>query len=114
MDSGNERLTFVMIMLVFLLHLSACFWVLLGQNLSVRDKWLSPDVDSMPSDEQYMYSLYFITTTMTSVGYGDSSANNFYEYLVNMFLQLVGVVVFTFIAGSITSVLGSLDSSSAS
>jgi hypothetical protein len=61
-----------------------------------------------------MISLYFMTTTMTTVGYGDYSAGCWWEYVFIIFIQLIGTVVFAFISGSITSVLQSTDANSAS
>jgi hypothetical protein len=46
-----------------------------------------------------------MTTTMTTVGYGDYSANNTIERVYLIFAQLIGVVVFAYISGSLTSIL---------
>jgi hypothetical protein len=53
----------------------------------------------------YVLSFYFMTTTMTTVGYGDHSANNHPERIFLIVAQLVGVIVFAFISGSLTSIL---------
>jgi hypothetical protein len=59
----------------------------------------------MPKLQLYVLSFYFMTTTMTTVGYGDYSANNNVERIYLIFAQLIGVVVFAFISGSLTSIL---------
>lgn len=42
---------------------------------------------------------------MTTVGYGDYSANNNIERIFLIVAQIVGVIVFAFISGSLTSIL---------
>ena len=60
-----------------------------------------------------MLAVYFTVTTMTTVGYGDMSANTTIERFFCVFLMIVGVVVFTFISGSLASVLSNYDQTNA-
>jgi hypothetical protein len=60
-----------------------------------------------------MLAVYFTVTTMTTVGYGDMSANTTIERCFCVFLMIVGVVVFTFISGSLASVLSNYDQTNA-
>lgn len=61
--------------------------------------------------EIYLAGMYFTITTMTTVGYGDISAgNNRSEQIYVIFLMMFGVVVYSFIIGSITGIFQSLDS----
>ena len=46
---------------------------------------------------------------MTTVGYGDMSGNTDNEHLFCMALMIIGVVVFTYVSGSLSSILGSID-----
>jgi hypothetical protein len=46
---------------------------------------------------------------MTTVGYGDMSGNTDNEHLFCMALMIIGVVVFTYVSGSLSSILGSMD-----
>jgi hypothetical protein len=55
--------------------------------------------------EIYIYSSYFIVTTMTTVGYGDQSANTTPERIFISILMICGVIVFTFISGALSSIL---------
>jgi hypothetical protein len=84
-SAGSERLWFISFLLVFLLHLASCFWVLLGQYIDERDKWYSDEIMDMPKTQLYVLSFYFMTTTMTTVGYGDYSANNNTERIFLIF-----------------------------
>jgi len=49
---------------------------------------------------------------MTTVGYGDMSGANTEERVFCIFLMVIGVIVFTFISGAISSVLSTIDGSS--
>ena len=62
--------------------------------------------------DQYIHAMYFTVTTMTTVGYGDMSGANSMERVFCIILMVVGVIVFTFISGAISSVLSNMDSNS--
>ena len=59
----------------FLDHLLACFWVYLGQweilSGSTNTWFHEKGLVGSGWQTQYLYSLYFCTTTMITVGYGD-------------------------------------------
>ena len=48
-------------------------------------------------------------TTITTVGYGDISANNNLERVFGTLIMLIGVLCFSFASGSLASILGSMD-----
>ncbi len=50
---------------------------------------------------------------MTTVGYGDFSAKTTVERIFCIFLMMIGVVSFTFISGSLSSIISNFDQSSA-
>ena len=50
---------------------------------------------------QYIYSMYFIVTTMVTVGYGDISPTNNSEIVYSIFLMLVTCGVFSYIVNEI-------------
>lgn len=53
--------------------------------------------------------MYFIVQTIVTVGYGDISPANTKERIFMICLMLIGVVAFSFIAGSLTSMLQAID-----
>jgi hypothetical protein len=50
---------------------------------------------------------------MTTVGYGDMSASTKIEHLFCIVLMVLGVIVFTFISGALSSVLSNFDATNA-
>ena len=50
---------------------------------------------------------------MTTVGYGDMSAGTTVERVFCILLMVIGVIVFTFISGSLSSVLSNFDATNA-
>jgi hypothetical protein len=49
------------------------------EDMSIRDGWISTAIRDWDELRQYVQAVYFIVTTMTTVGYGDMSAGTFPE-----------------------------------
>ena len=77
-----------------MLHISACAWVFLefyNEEKAVEiAQWKSDTLESMTTyghtgeflwqgHKRYIDAVYFMTTTMTTVGYGDIKGLNIYE-----------------------------------
>ena len=56
-----------------MIHLFSCLWIFIG---ALNDEWMENEKEIFfeKKAETYVDALYFITTTMTQVGYGDISA----------------------------------------
>lgn len=57
----------------------------------------------------YFVALYFVIQTIATVGYGDVNPQNTKERVFVIFLMLVGVTSFSFVTGTISSILMSYD-----
>ena len=68
--------------------------------------------DKTSNAELYLVSLYYVITTMTTVGYGDISPTkiNSVEIIFGIFLMIGGVVAFSFASASLASILSNYDS----
>ena len=67
----------------------------------------------MSHSSLYLVSFYFVTTTVTTVGYGDIAANNHVERVFAIFMLFVGVGTFSFVSGSLSSIITNYDNSQA-
>ena len=61
----------------------------------------------------YVFAIYFVVTTISTVGYGDMSAATPLERIYCVVLMLTGVSIFTFISGALSSILSNYDNSQA-
>ena len=65
--------------------------------------------DEVPIEEQYLASLYFIITTITTVGYGDITSKSPAEQGFCIVLMLIGVIAYSIAIGSFTSIMSASD-----
>ena len=88
-----------------------CFWVFATQFVADKDlNWLlGGEFNQKDTAEQYLVSLYFTITTITTVGYGDISATNSTERVFCIFIQLLGVIGFSFATGTLSSIIQNYD-----
>ena len=103
------------ILLVLTMHTIACLWVAIG--LYISHSWIDSVGPKAINDDHevtfrkqgatslYITSLYFVATTLATVGYGDIKGKTMYEYLFVMMTEFVGIMFFSFIMGSINNIL---------
>ena len=80
-----------------MIHIFSCAWIYIG---ALDDQWMD-DEEKLFEDKPstYVNSIYFITTTMTSVGYGDISGKNEHSttLLFIIFTAIFGILGFTIV-----------------
>ena len=64
-------------------------------------------------NDLYIVSFYWCVTTITTVGYGDINVINTYEQVFCAIVMIFGVVGFSFVTGTFTSIISNLDNSKA-
>jgi hypothetical protein len=78
----------------FATHLLACFWCFLGRldyHLPQDQKFSWVNFNSFDEKDfasMYIFSIYFILQTLTTVGYGDHTGSTTNEYIFCMILEV--------------------------
>lgn len=106
---GIEKLTFIVLIFLMVCHLMACIWIFIaefedpdGQTVN----WISKfGFQNSSMSDIYCASLYYMVTTIATVGYGDISGTNTIERIICIFLMITGVFFFSFASGSLTHLI---------
>mmetsp|Transcript_6805 Transcript_6805/g.12291 ORF Transcript_6805/g.12291 Transcript_6805/m.12291 type:complete len:645 (+) Transcript_6805:1942-3876(+) len=96
---------------LFCVHIMGCIWFLTARiDGFTPDSWvvrrgiLDADVGV-----QYLNSIYWAFTTLTTVGYGDISAESQIEMVIAVCWMIFGVGFYSFTIGSLSSFLSTID-----
>lgn len=111
-SAGTERIIYILLTFSILQHVTACIWIFIGRaDEDSKNNWIYHyGFTDVSYYSLYVTSLYFTVTTLQTVGYGDLSATNEPEKLLCCFLMILGVISFSYLTGSLSSVISSYDS----
>lgn len=101
-----------LVFIIFLIdHWVACLWFFIGETTKASgESWLtSASLDNVRTMTQYMKSLYWSITTLTTVGYGDITPTNDLEIAFTLVIMFLGVSMYAFIIGNVASLISNLD-----
>ena len=93
--------------LIILMHVLATIWVGLGY---FDEGWIDTKeeggylVDQKESTV-YIAAIYWVITTFTTVGYGDFAGNNTEEFFYQMTIQMIGIMIFSYLMGNMNSIV---------
>jgi hypothetical protein len=93
----SVRLSVIAVLAFFCMHWLASLWILLRPT---------KDVDFAT---EYNMAMYFITTTLSTIGYGDITPNDNISRIYTMGVQLLGVCVFGVVIGQVSRLLMDAD-----
>lgn len=107
---ANDKIFFMLSFLklgsviIIVAHFLACYYWFIGQleleNGEICWIWAA-GIEDAPVDVQYVSSLYWAFTTMTTVGYGDIAPITANERLFNIVSIIIACGVFAYTVGSI-------------
>ena len=102
-----EKMLLFFFIFGILCHTLACLWFLVAklQDFSPSTWVVRYEYTETSTAEQYLASLYFIVTTITTVGYGDITSKNPAEQVFCMVLMLIGVIAYSMAISSITNIM---------
>ena len=102
-------------MIVYLVHVAACFYYLTSSLIDHRyDTWVSSaNIQDESNAVKYLYAVYWAFQTLTTVGFGDISANTPMEKVVSILWMVFGVGFYSFTIGNLSSFITTLDAKDA-
>ncbi|CAG9325896.1 unnamed protein product [Blepharisma stoltei] len=112
---GISRLVSGLIIIGIIAHFIACIWIYSAKLDDFGpDTWIVRyDLHNSGRGRVYLTALYWAITVLTTVGFGDIHALTETEMLICIIWMLFGVGFYSFIVGTITSVMTSLDEKAA-
>ncbi|EKX41175.1 hypothetical protein GUITHDRAFT_74855, partial [Guillardia theta CCMP2712] len=96
-------------LMLFSAHFLGCMFIMMISSDS-KENWLSAYDEELAQSksrdvEKYVVSLYWALTTVSTLGYGDVLPVTNDERIYTVFTILIGVVVFAFSLGNITTLM---------
>lgn len=104
-----NKIVDLFLLLVLFIHFTSCFWIIIGffQNSSNDPiNWLT-HYDSLDKRIYSLYidSLYFVMTSILTVGYGDVLPISKYEKIFVIILILFGSLYYSYLLSSISNIV---------
>jgi len=105
------------------INILGCIWYYTArvEDIGAGGTWLSyagngdnSDLKNAPKTEQFVAAIYWATTTIATVGYGDITPVTTAERIVAMVMMLLGVMFFGFLIGAVGEYLESASSNAQS
>jgi hypothetical protein len=81
-----------------LIYLATCFWCYLGYRDDINGTWITYyNLTDSYNGTIFVSALYFVMTTMFTIGYGDITAKSSQETLYVCFLMTLGSLIWSFL-----------------
>lgn len=97
------ELVIFMLIMVLLSHILGCifYFIITASN----DVWLNM-VDFLTESiyDRYITSVYWVVTTICTVGFGDIAVSNDLEIYLNLIAIIMGVIVYSFLVGMLSTI----------
>ncbi|XP_042221677.1 potassium voltage-gated channel subfamily H member 8-like isoform X2 [Homarus americanus] len=109
-------LTLLMLCFTLVAHWLACVWYAIAEDEMQRPQpeigWiydlaerLETDAKNVTIAEKYVTALYFTCSSLTSVGFGNVSANTNREKIFSIVTMLIGALMYATVFGNVTSII---------
>jgi hypothetical protein len=127
-QSDHIRLISLILMVIWMSHVLACTWLILGfqfpcdgtpgneevdaDGKACQKSWIYENNFNLGSNQefsQYIFAFYWIFEVITTVGYGDFTGKTSHEYIFSIVLEFFGLTFFSFLMGSINLIFSASD-----
>ncbi|XP_050672374.1 potassium voltage-gated channel subfamily H member 8 [Leptidea sinapis] len=112
-------LTLLMLSFTLVAHWLACIWFIIAEKEiehHKNDSWdlgwinnladrLKIPIGNISHSESYVTALYFTCSSLTSVGFGNVSANTLPEKVFSILVMLVGALMHAVVFGNVTAII---------
>ena len=94
------------LLLAFFIHFFACIFYFCASIENISQSWIGALGWSYLTPPQlYIVSVYFVMTTILTIGYGDLTPQTSPETILVIFIQLLGVMINAYIISTLVSLL---------
>ncbi len=100
LNPGVLRLLFFTFWISLGVHWFACVWIYLGAG-----------IQNVAPQQQFLVALYYVVTTVTTIGFGDISPEKTQplQVIFTMFMQIFGAGMYGYLIGNLASIIASID-----
>lgn len=112
-NEGIARLLKFIFSILLAVHIIGCLWFFSAKLLDFGEStWVARrEIEDESALFHYLSSVYWAFSTIATVGYGDIVAVNTFEKVLSIIWMMVGVFFYSFTIGTLTMVLGKIDTS---
>ncbi|KAK8884131.1 hypothetical protein M9Y10_043237 [Tritrichomonas musculus] len=101
-----SRIIILFCFLITIAHFSACIFWYTGFREIPNKSWIvEAKIINKPVSIQYFHTLYYITTTILTIGYGDLHPYTFPEVCVVIGVEAVGVFFYNYLVSNLVSIV---------
>lgn len=107
-SSALRRLFKFFVGFLIVSHVVSCIWIFFGSLENPNWIYVNNYVDNSNLD-LYLYSIYFIWSTIFTIGYGDIIPVNSAERFFTILLMFIGILTYSFVVSALGNILTNKD-----
>ena len=100
----DYKFVYKLFLFLFIMHITTCLHIFISRN-SMPNWIISNNLIESSYTTIYFTSLYFIITTLTTVGYGDITGKTFKEIIFQIFLLIIGIMAYSWLISYCSNII---------